>query len=239
MKMNVAPSEQHNREVFFASASQHLNRLYESVRHQLAYFESVGDLLPGELTAEELVDTVLLSAYHEHVKEPAEPDIGSWLTERAKERLRREVKRLKSERNRTVHIEEDIPETPPIQEVSTLGEEILEFYQPDDDLKLEDIFPDVEISTPEELASAKEELLRCVNAALAGMPREWRRALRLRHAEGFTDAELAQALQKAEPEIERILEYARQHLRQRLIESGCTFIFKGSESGSKAGAKTG
>ena len=99
------------------------------------------------------MDAVLLRAYHEFVKQPAERDIGGWLIELAKEQLRREVKRLKSERNRTVHIEEDIPETPPTEEVSTLGEEILDFYQPDEDLKLEDIFPDVEVSTPEELAS--------------------------------------------------------------------------------------
>jgi len=103
-----------------------------------------------------------------------------------------------------------------------LGEEILEFYQPDEDLKLEDIFPDVDISTPERMAAAKEELLRCVNAALARMPRAWRRALRLRHGEGLTGEELAEALEKAEPEIERILEYARQHLRQSLLEAGCT-----------------
>src|SRR4029453_15702590 len=105
-----------------------------------------------------------------------------------------------------------------------------DFYQPDEDLKLKDIFPDVDVSTPEDFVAAKEELLRCVNAALAGMPNEWRRALRLRHAGGLTDEELAEALQKAAPEIERILEYARQHLRQSLIESGCTFIVKGSET---------
>ena len=237
MKMNVAPSEQHNREVFFTSASQHLNRLYESVRHQLAYFESVGDLLPGELTPEDLVDTVLLSAYHEFVKEPAQRDIGNWLVERAKEQLRREVKRLKSERNRMVHIEEDIPETPPVEEVTTLGEEILDFYQPDEDLKLEDIFPEADVSTPEDFVAAKEELLRCVNASLAGMPTEWRRALRLRHGGGFTAAELAEALDKSEPEIERILEYGRQHLRQSLIESGCTFIVKGQEGRSATVAR--
>ena len=214
-------------------AGQHLERLYEFVRHRLAYFESLGDLAPGELAAEDVVDAVLLRAYHEFVKEPAGREILSWLIELATERLRSEVKRLKSERNRKVRIEEDIPETPPIEEVSTLGDEILDFYQPDEDLKLEDIFPDVEISTPEEMTAAKEELLRCVNASLAAMPKEWRRALRLRHAEGFTDAELADALHKAEPEIERILEYARQHLRQSLIESGCTFIVKGRRSGSK------
>jgi hypothetical protein len=72
------------------------------------------------------------------------------------------------------------------------------------------------MATPEEFVAAKEELLRCVNTALTGMPRQWRRALRLRHAKGLTEAELAAMLDKAEPELERILEYARQHLRQRL-----------------------
>jgi RNA polymerase sigma factor (sigma-70 family) len=230
----TTPSEQHNRERFFSSASQQLDRLYEFVRHQLAYFESVGDLMPGELTAEDIVDAAVLRAYHEFVKEPAGREIEGWLIDLAKEQLRRDVKRIRSERNRTVHIEEDIPETPPQEEVTTLGEEILEFYQPDEDLKLEDIFPDVDISTPEQMAAAKEELLRCVNAALARMPREWRRALRLRHGEGLTDEELAEALDKAEPEIERILDYARQHLRQSLLEAGCTFIVKGSENRSRA-----
>ena len=237
--MNPMPLEQHTRETFFSLASQHLSHLYEFIRHQLAYFESVGDLLPSELTPEDVVDAVLLRAYREFIKQPAGREILSWLIQLATNQLRSEIKRLKSERGRTIHIEEDIPETPPTEEVSTLGDEILEFYQPDEDLKLEDIFPDVEISTPEQMTAAKEELLRCVNAALAGMPKEWRRALRLRHAEGFTDAELAEALEKAEPEIERILEYARQHLRQSLIESGCTFIVKGIESRSRPRAKTG
>lgn len=117
-----------------------------------------------------------LRAYREFVKQPADRNMSDWLTELANEHLRREVKRLKFERNCTVHIEEDIPETPPAEEVTTLGEEILDFYQPDDDSKLEDIFPDDDVSTPEDFVAAKEELLHCVNAFLAGMPREWRRA---------------------------------------------------------------
>jgi ATP-dependent Lon protease len=60
--MKTTPSEQHNRERFFSSASQHLDRLYEFVRHQLAYFEAAGDLMPGELTPEDVVDAVLLRA---------------------------------------------------------------------------------------------------------------------------------------------------------------------------------
>jgi RNA polymerase sigma factor (sigma-70 family) len=135
---------------------------------------------------------------------------------------------LKAARNTMVHIEEDIPETSPEEEM--VGEEFFEFYQPEEDLKLEDIFPDQDISTPEDMAAAKEELLRCVNAALAKMPQEWRRALRLRHSQGLTEEELAEALEKAAPEVERILEYARAHLRQHLLQAGCTFIVKGSDT---------
>jgi len=47
--------------------------------------------------------------------------------------------------------------------VSTLGDEILDFYQPDELLTLEDVIPDLEVSTPEQ---ATEELRRCVRTAL-------------------------------------------------------------------------
>jgi RNA polymerase sigma factor (sigma-70 family) len=214
-----------------------LDRLDEFVRHQLAYMESVGDLMPGELSAEDVVDAVMLRAYHEFVKQPAERDVGSWLIESAKKQLEREVKRLKAERNRTVHIEERIPETPPAEEVVTLGEEILDFYEPDQALKLEDVFPEADVSSPEDFVAAEGELVQCINAALAAMPKEWNRALHLRHSGGLTLKALGEILDKDEPEIERILEYARQHLRQSLIESGCTFIVKSEKNNPRPAAK--
>jgi RNA polymerase sigma factor (sigma-70 family) len=235
--MKTNPSEQRDRENFFSSASEHLGPLYDFVRDRLDYFESTGDLTPGELAPEDVVDAVLLRAYHELIKKPAARELGDWLNDLAKEQLRRELKRIKSERKRTVHLEANIPLTAAQQEVTKLGEKIIDSYQPDGDLILEDIFPDVDISTPEDMAAAKEELLRCVNAALARMPRAWRRALHLRHGQGLTSEELAQALDKTEPEIERILDYARQHLRESLVESGCTFIAK--ESATRTKTKTG
>jgi len=70
--MNATPFEQQNRETFFSQIRRQLKGLYRFVRHQLAYFESVGDLFPGELTAEDVVDAVLLQAYRDFVKKPAE-----------------------------------------------------------------------------------------------------------------------------------------------------------------------
>jgi RNA polymerase sigma factor (sigma-70 family) len=224
--MNPVPAEQANREQFFTLVNSHLDPLYEHVRHQIAYLESIGDLVAGQVSVEDVVDEVLLRAFREFSKRPQEREIGSWLTELANQQLRRQVGRTRAERRTNVPIEKDIPEVPPVEEIKTLGEEIFEYYQPDEDLKLEDVFPDMDVSSPEEFVAAKEELLRCINAALAGMPQEWRRALRLRHTEGLTSEELSEALDKDEAEIEQILEYAREHLRQSLIESGCTFIVK-------------
>jgi hypothetical protein len=64
------------------------------------------------------LDTTLLRAYREFVKDPADREIRDWLKQLATEQLEAEVKRLKSKRERTVHIEEDIRETPPTEEVS-------------------------------------------------------------------------------------------------------------------------
>jgi RNA polymerase sigma factor (sigma-70 family) len=217
---NAAAFEQRNRELFFSVISQHLKGVYHFVRHELAYAEAVGDLMSHELAPEEVVDAVLLRAYREFVRDPPGGKIKSWLIGLAREHLDAEVKRLKSWRNRTgLRTEADVPETPPTEAVSTLGDEILDFYEPDEDLKVEDIIPDIDVPTPEQETEAKE-LRWSVNAALAGMPREWRRTLLLRHVDGLTRAELAKTLGRTESEVGRILEHAREYLRQKLIESG-------------------
>jgi DNA-directed RNA polymerase specialized sigma24 family protein len=79
---------------------------------------------------------------------------------------------------------------------STLGDEILDFYQPDEDLKLEDIVSDIEVPTPEQSVEAKE-LQKLVRSLLAQMPREWRRALLLHYVGWRPEAEVAKAPQQA------------------------------------------
>ena len=211
-----------NRQQFFSLMGRHLSGLYHVVRHELAYREAVGDLLPGEVAVEDVVDAVLLSAYREFVKESPARRLGSWLIERARQYLAAEVKRSRSERKRTLHIEEDVPETPPQQFVSTLGDEILDFHEPDEDLKLEDIVPDLKVPTPEQETEAAE-LRRCLDEALAGLPGTWRRAVLLRHVNGLAGTALARAVGRPEAETDRMLDHARAYLRQRLVESGCAF----------------
>ena len=117
-----------------------------------------------------------------------------------------------------------------------MGEEVLDFYQPDADLKLEDIVPSLAVESPEEDVE-REELRECMREALSTMPRPWRRAVLAYHVEGLTGPELAQAVTRPEPEVERILEYARGYLRESLVEAGCVFNANGERSKSHARAK--
>jgi RNA polymerase sigma factor (sigma-70 family) len=223
MKANRAPAEQREQEMSSASMGRHLKGLYHFVRQQLAYLEATGDLVPGELTADDVVDTVLTRAYPQLPAAPSARQVRRVLLRLAREYLREEVTRLQSWRRRTpVRTEQHVPETPPLEYVSRLGEEILEFYQPDEDLKVEDVLPDYKAPTPEHVVEF-EERLWCVDTALAGMPEEWREALLRRYVGGLSEAEVATAMGKPEPEVRKMLDQGRERLRQRLVESGCTF----------------
>ena len=156
---------------------RYLERLHHVVRHELGRLQATGDLQPGELTADDVVDAVLLRAYREFVQHPPEGQVMRWLVRILRTHLAEEVARLQAWRLSTpVRIEADVPDTSPAQWVSTLGEETLDFHEPDEDLKVEDVIPDVRVPTPEQVAEARE-LRWCVDGALAGMPDLWRRAL--------------------------------------------------------------
>jgi ribosomal subunit interface protein len=217
-KAEAFPAEERERELFSTVAERHLKNLYNFVRREIAYHLAAGDLPPGELTAEDVVDATLLQAYREFVKDLARREIRSWLIWLAVENVEAEVKRSKAERA-GVHIEEDIPETPPTEEVSTPGDEIMGFYQPDEDQNLEDIILNMAAPTPEQILESRE-LQRYINRTLATLPRVWRRAFALHYVGGMPVAEIARMTKDAESEVGRHLEYAREYLSQRLREDG-------------------
>jgi RNA polymerase sigma factor (sigma-70 family) len=216
------PSLSQDNDSFFSLVSPHLSALHDFVQHVLEFAEARGDLRRDQLTHDDVVDEALLRAYSEAADDRRRKDVRAWIFELAEEQIQKEIRRTKWERHHTISVEADIPETTPMEEVSTMGEEVLDFYQPDGDLKLEDILPHLEVDSPEE-DTAREELRECVREALNSMPRPWRRAVLGYHIEGLTGVELAQVVTRPQQEVERILEYARSYLRERLVEAGCTF----------------
>jgi RNA polymerase sigma factor (sigma-70 family) len=227
LKIGGGESGNQDRDWFFALVNPHLEKLNEVVRHVVAMMEARGDL-PVGTDPEDIVGAALVRAYDAFSKDPAQGDIRSRLVRFALKEIEAEVRRMKREREWGVPVEHRVPEEPPPEEVTRLGEDILYFYQPDEVLKVEDVVPDVETPSPEEQA-AQHELQDCVRKALGAMPREWQQALVLRYELGINGAELARALGQPQAEVERMLDAARGQLRETLLASGCTLRGPGDE----------
>ena len=217
--------DQRDRQAFFAQVGRHLNSLYRYAQHLLSYYEALGDLPAGQIEVEDVVDAAVLGAYRELGQSGAArkpDDLKRRLILHARAYVRNEINQATARRDLTVSKEEDIPETPPEEEAMTLGEEVMDFFEPDEDLKVEDVVPDLDVPTPEQEVE-RAELRQCVDSALAGLPEEWRAVLRLRFERGLKGAALAKALGKSAAETSRLRKLAQTYLKQRLVESGCAF----------------
>ncbi|RMF87195.1 MAG: sigma-70 family RNA polymerase sigma factor, partial [Nitrospinota bacterium] len=143
---------------------------------------------------------------------PASLAVDRWLLKLALEQITAEVKRLKASRGDALSLE-----GPPPQDGEGVGDEIYEFYQPDEKLRLEDILPAPEVPTPEQVAENRE-LQRYINQTLAQLPRVWRIVFMLHHVEDFSIPDIALVTGLDPVTVERYLEYARAFLQQKMRE---------------------
>lgn len=132
--------------MFFSLVARHLEQLSDFVRHQI--------LTTGELTPDDVIDEVLLRAYREFDGNVDEHTLHRRLTALVRETLEAAANSARAWRRRTpARLGTDIPDTPPHEWVTTLGDERLDYWEPDEDLKLEDLVPDLETPTPEDEAA--------------------------------------------------------------------------------------
>ena len=196
-----------------------LQRLYSFVRREIAALLRTGDLRPGDVKVEDVVDAIIERALTEAERRPDDLDVNRWLLKLSLEYLDAEVARLKTERASRVHIKEEVPASRSPEGVDTQRDEIFEFYRPDEDLRLEDLVPHPYVPTPEQVNESRD-LQRYVNQTLAEMPQAWRRTFVLRHVEGFSVSEVAYVLDVTDDEVKQDLEHASVFLRQKVVESG-------------------
>ena len=193
--------------------SQHLADVEAFVRRELRWLEESRELVPGEVDPGDVVDAAFLRAYAGGETSPSRQR----LIQSASAALRSERARARATRE-AIHLEEDAPEVPPEQAVSTLGSEIFEFYQPDHDLHMEDLLAGLS-RTPEEIESTVE-LSDALRDALGVLPGRWRQAFQLAHVEGLEPIAIAEALEVEKDEVPELLAHARAFLRDRLAEAG-------------------
>jgi RNA polymerase sigma-70 factor (ECF subfamily) len=234
-KIGGGESGKQDRDWFFALVNPHLEKLNEVVRHVLALMEARGELPFETVDPEDIVGATLLRAYDEFSKDPAQGEIRSRLIRLALKEIEAEVRRVKKERERGVSVEPEFPAVPFEEGAATLGEEILDLYRPDERLEVEDIFPDLQVPSPER-EMEQEELRKCVRKALHDMPRDAQQALVVRYEIGLHGSELANALGMPTAEATRLLDAARAKLRQALMEAGCVPVGPENEPSLAGGA---
>ena len=187
-----------------------LPELYHFIRRELAYHQALGDLSPGEITAEELLDSVLVEAYEGLARRPGHLELKPWLTQLALQAIGRELEAHRL-RERRVATEEGVPEDP-MEVTDGIDTELFEFYQPDEAIRMEDILPNPESPDPE-AAEAQRERDLLVNEVLALLPRRWRHALVLQDIHELDAASAAAVLDTTPEALEAMRHCAEQFMR--------------------------
>jgi len=187
-----------------------LPRLNRFIDRELRYRQATGNLEPGLVTREEVVDEAIAMALGGEEQRPDTVSIERWLYGLALKAISAVATRNGDEGS-MVHLEISAGH----QNVSGTDEAYLQFHQPDDKLSQEDILPNRSISTPEAVALS-DEFIDQVEKALTGAAPEQREAFTLFAIEGFTVEEIADVSRRDPSEVKKSIKAARELVDHKL-----------------------
>lgn len=211
-------AEADRRAFFFDLIEDHLDTVYNTVRRELTYLECSGSVPAGYLSVGDIVDATILNGLNRFERRPTEFSVRDWLTQLAFETVEAEAqaaRRAVPEGAASIEAEPEAPAEDP----TVADQDMFEFYQPDDVLRLEELIADDGGTDPETEMSC-HDIAVTLHRAIADLPSVERRVLyrlRLDHA---TLAETADLLGLSEAEVEEIAEKAGETLRSKLVEAG-------------------
>lgn len=204
------------RDDFFELLSPLLETVREHAAYELDILETEGDLPIGELSADDLVDEVLLLAYDRYRLRPPEFLMESWLMGLLQERLN-ELSAQEPPISLAPDAEVTLPEE---QDADALDFEDVKYWMShvmdfEDTVGLEELVPDEDVADTISDIEQKEEKQQ-LKQMLNKLPKRQRQAIMLHEASGFEVHEIASMLQMSDAEIERLIEKARATLHKHL-----------------------
>ena len=186
-----------------------LPRLERFVERQIVYRESLGELLPDQVDPEDVVAEAIANALGDEFEKPERIKLEPWLYRLATEAIDRVAASDVDVRGVSLDGRHGV------QNVQASDEARLQFHQPDDRLREEDIIADGHAESPELLA-ARAELIKLVQVALRDSKRADREVFILHAVEGFTQEEIAAITNHTLEEVLASIRTARQHLERAL-----------------------
>lgn len=187
-----------------------LYRLIRFIERELRYREANGQLEPGLVTREEIIDEAIATALGDEVEKPEKLALEPWLYRLAIRAIDDVVTR-NSEPELIVPLHKNAWRP----NVLATDEPELQFHQPDETMMAQDNIPDRGAATPEQIAYS-DEMVNMVESAMLGARREDREAFLLFAVEGFSPEEIATISDRTVDQVRAAILAARDHLRKAL-----------------------
>jgi RNA polymerase sigma factor (sigma-70 family) len=187
-----------------------LERLHRYVERELNFRRDSGQRRLEEVSVEEVVDEAVSQALDEHVPRPEKIALEPWLYRLSRSAMDRLGNQLGSTKH-PVRLDEDGLGTGYGHD----GEEMMEFYHPDELVTNEELIADRRTLTPESEAQ-RGELMMMVERALRDATPQQREAFLLSTLEGFRHTEIALITECTVAQVEADVRAAREHVQRTL-----------------------
>jgi RNA polymerase sigma factor (sigma-70 family) len=188
-----------------------LARLEEYVDNELQSRVVAGQIREDQISPEEVVDEVMVSALSQEDQRVGLLSPESWFQRLALQAIRRLIRSNADTGNLSL----DAPAGTP--NVTGSDENVLQYHQPDDSLPEESVIRDANVRTPEEIF-AGEEMVAQLDIVLHEVKTEDREAFVLYTLEGFTVEEIARLAGRPAEEVRKSIQHVRERVQKKLPE---------------------
>ena len=186
-----------------------LSRLERYVDRELRYRVATEQIREDQISREEVVDEVMVSALSQEEQKPDDLSMESWLFRLAL----RAIRRLALASADTANVSLDAPAGTP--NVTGSDENVLQYHQPDDSLQEESVIRNESARTPEEIV-ASEEMVSQLDFVLHAVSPQARETFVLFTLEGFTVEEIARITDQPPDGIRKSIHHAREQIQRKL-----------------------
>jgi RNA polymerase sigma factor (sigma-70 family) len=188
-----------------------LSQLREFVEGELQLRIASGRIRDGQISSEEVIDEVMVSALSDDDRRSGLLSPESWFHRLAL----RAIPRLIRTNADTGNLSLDAPAGK--QNVTGSDENVLQYHQPDDALNEENVIGDAAARTPEEIVLS-EEMVAQLDIVLHEVNTPDREAFVLYTLEGFTVDEISRLAGRSPEQVRNSIQHARERVQQKLPE---------------------
>lgn len=177
-----------------------VERLASYVGYELSRRTTMGQLDPGDVLRDEVVDNAFASALTRLKEGTPIRDLHTYLRSRAQDMIRREIRRVAFERQRMLSLDQVIHN---------------EDADPGEQVTLADVIPDTESRDLDTVAIDGETLSYLIEA-MSGLPDRWRSIFLERTIRGKSAQWIAEQEEIDIDEVRRIVVLSRDYLREKM-----------------------